>query len=210
MRADPGKHTSAHLKPGFSDPVHDSQATFNSVMQAMARPGRIRQLDALSDVPSGLFPSTAAVLLALVDFDSSLWFDSSLGDDGEVVSWTTFHTGAPIVVDRSRAAFAVVSRFDDGLTLADFHQGEPEFPDRSTTLIVQVDSLGDGDGWKLTGPGIQMSHQLLVTPVAPGFLHQWTLNREGFPLGVDIILCAPQAIACLPRTVNIEELQPCM
>lgn len=198
------------MKPGFADAVHDAQSTFSSIMQAMARPGSIQSVSHLSATPDFMLKTTGAVLLTLADYDSPLWFDDPMLGDADVVNWTRFHTGAPLTKGRSNAAFAVVSQLQDGLEFSDFHQGDPEYPDRSTTLIVQVDRLSNQKGWQLTGPGIKESQQLEAAPLSTAFLSQWEHNRGLFPLGIDVILCAPDAIACLPRTVKIEETGSCM
>ena len=45
-------------------------------------------------------------------------------------------------------------------------------------------------------------------PIAPAplprhFVEQWKQNRARFPRGVDLVLAAPEGIACLPRTTRI-------
>jgi len=44
-----------------------------------------------------------------------------------------------------------------------------------------------------------------VAGLPPGFLAEWEANRALFPRGVDVILCAGDHLAALPRTVRIEE-----
>ncbi|MEL6968240.1 MAG: phosphonate C-P lyase system protein PhnH [Pseudomonadota bacterium] len=220
----PAQAPNPALALGFREPVHDAQETFTAIMDAMARPGLIKvarpaqmkvaQPGPLKTVtlpqgaPVGLHLTTASVLLTLLDHDSSVSFDATLDDQEGLRRWNAFHTGAPVADSPADADFAVLATFDETLALDEYRQGEPSYPDRSTTLIIQVDRLQNGAGWRLTGPGIQTEHLLdvdpTVEPAGASFLDQWNRNRGQFPLGVDIVLCAPDAIACLPRTVKIE------
>jgi alpha-D-ribose 1-methylphosphonate 5-triphosphate synthase subunit PhnH len=45
---------------------------------------------------------------------------------------------------------------------------------------------------------------LAVTGLPPDFAAIWQRNRSGFPLGVDLMLCAGTTLAALPRTVTVE------
>ena len=57
----------------------------------------------------------------------------------------------------------------------------------------------------LEGPGIQTTTTLTISPLPEDFLAEWHDNRARFPRGVDLVLAAPGAVACLPRTVTIRE-----
>lgn len=196
--------TDDRMLPGFADPVHQSQQVFTAVMQATARPGRVHEIGRDVEVPGMLHPATGAILLALADFDTPAWLDGDLAGD-TVRQWLQLHTGAQITDSRENAAFVVAAGFDSLPVLATLALGTPEYPDRSATAIVQVDNLEAGAGWTLTGPGIEHEHRLACSPAPTGFAAAWAANRDRFPLGVDIILCAPQTVACLPRTVEIRE-----
>ena len=86
-----------------------------------------------------------------------------------------------------------------------FAAGTEEEPQRGATVIVQVSSLLDVRGWRLTGPGIESLHWLSAGGLPDDFVAQWTRNRAGFPCGVDLILCCGDRLAALPRTVRIVE-----
>lgn len=191
------------IVPGFSDPVHDARRTFSAIMDAMARPGRIKQIAPL-DAPEPLHPATAAALLTLADYDTRLWLDEP-ANTSAVRDWLGFHTGSPWARESDDATFAVISDAGSMPLLTDFSQGTQEYPDRSTTLIVQVDALKAEDGWRFTGPGIESEHRLKVDGLPGIFLQMWDHNRGLFPRGVDLILCAHRRLACLPRTVEIRE-----
>ena len=83
------------MRAGFADPILDSQQTFRSVLAAVAHPGRVVEIGGALAPPHPLHPAAAAFALALVDFETPLWTDRSLGTEAR--EWLLFHTGAPIV-----------------------------------------------------------------------------------------------------------------
>ena len=76
----------------------------------------------------------------------------------EAIGYLGFHCGCPIVPRPGDAAFAILS---DPAGLADlqrFSPGEPEFPDRSTTIVAQVPAIGRGHRLTFRGPGVDGFH----------------------------------------------------
>jgi alpha-D-ribose 1-methylphosphonate 5-triphosphate synthase subunit PhnH len=113
-----------------------------------------------------------------------------------VRDWITFHTGAPFAAPEG-ATFAV-GRWAALMPLDRYPVGTPEYPDRGATLIVEVDALAP-EGARLTGPGIDGAAALnLPDPAA----HAWV--RRQFPLGIDMLFCAGDRIAGLPRSTRVE------
>ena len=180
------------LEGGFADRAVDAARTFRAALQAMARPGTVHEV-AGALPPAPLSPAAAALALMLADHDTPVWLAPSLGD-GPVRDWLTFHTGAPIA-RREEARFAF-GRWGELLPLSDFPRGTPEYPDRSATLVVEVDEFGEAD--RLTGPGIREEAWLTVPD--PEALRA---NRRRFPLGLDFFLTCGNRLAALPRTTRI-------
>ncbi len=187
------------LTPGFADPVLDAQSAFRAVLEAMARPGRVVRLPRPPEPPAPLCPAAGAVLLTLADAETPLWLDA--GADAE--AWARFHAGCPVVGDPGAADFVLAVGAPPAL--ATLRAGTDEEPHRSATLILQVAALEEGAGWRLTGPGIEAAHRLRAVGVPDGFVTRRAANRVLFPAGVDVILCAGDRVAALPRTVTIEE-----
>ena len=188
---------------GFADPVFNGQAVFRAVMDAMARPGTIQPVAALAQPPLPLSAAAAAVALALCDHDTPVWLDAGLQNTAAVASWLGFHTGAPPANTPADAHFALVADPASLIALENFAQGTQEYPDRSTTLILQVSSLASGENLLLEGPGIERAAMIAPAPLPRHFVEQWKQNRGRFPRGVDLILAAPEGVACLPRTTRI-------
>jgi alpha-D-ribose 1-methylphosphonate 5-triphosphate synthase subunit PhnH len=184
--------STATIRAGFADPVLDSQACFRAVLTAMSRPGRVQTLAALPETPPGLSPAAAAVLLALVDAETTL----ALNAGAAAEAWARFHCGAAMVP-------AGLARFAVNAALLALDAGTEEEPELGATLILEVAALAEAPGWRLTGPGIRDAHRLRVDGAPDGFLADWATNHTRFPCGVDVILCAGDRIAALPRSVAI-------
>lgn len=89
--------------------------------------------------------------------------------------------------------------------------GTLEAPELGATLVLTVGALSDSAVapaeavvvLRLHGPGIPGIRQLSVT----GLDRRWLARRAAwvgaFPLGVDLVLAAPDALVALPRTTRI-------
>lgn len=190
------------IAAGFANPVPDAQAAFRAIMAAAARPGRVVPVAGVAGTPKPLLPASAAIVLSLVDHDSPVWLDEAAAD---AVSWIRFHTGAPVVADAREASFAIVTRPQAMPKLADFNPGTPDYPDRSTTVIVQVGTLTSGTPLTLAGPGIRERQAFAPAPCPAGLVEQLALNRAIFPQGIDLVFAGDNDIAALPRSVRVVE-----
>lgn len=184
----------------FSDSVIDAQATFRAVLDATARPGKVVRVRA-SGAPRPLSAGAAAIALTLCDQDTPVWLDAVLRT-GEVVGWLRFHTGARIVDDPGAAAFAFVG----GAHVPEFGMfapGTADYPDRSATLVLQVESFARGPLLTLTGPGIRGTHEVRIAPLPDDMPARLAANRRLFPCGVDLLFAADSDIMALPRSVHV-------
>jgi alpha-D-ribose 1-methylphosphonate 5-triphosphate synthase subunit PhnH len=185
----------------FTDPARESQQAFRAVMTAMAQPGRIAAVDAGFAPPAPLNAAAAAVLLTLADFETKVWSDA--GADVSAAQFLRFHTGARLIDEPALADFAVISDPQSAPALDSFAQGTPDYPDRSATLIMQVEAFGQD--WRLTGPGIDGETRFSAAPLPEDFVAQWRDNHARFPRGVDVIFAGQGQIAALPRSTEIVE-----
>ena len=193
------------LAPAFADPVHASQGTFRAVMDALARPGTIVPMVTMTAAPPPppLRPAAAAVALTLLDYETPVWLDRALTERRDVADWFRFHTGAPITSDPGAAAFAFIADSAQAPAFDEFALGTMEYPDRSTTLVLQVERFTADEGLALSGPGIAATKIFAVAPVPRDFRAQLIANRALFPRGVDLILASDSEIAALPRSVRV-------
>jgi alpha-D-ribose 1-methylphosphonate 5-triphosphate synthase subunit PhnH len=191
------------LAPAFANPVLASQAVFRTVMQAIARPATIARIEPGVRAPAPLRPAAAAVALTLLDYETPVWFDHALVQTRDVIDWIGFHTGAPRTTDPREAAFAFLADPENAPPFDAFALGSDDYPDRSTTLVLQVRHFAAGAGIVFAGPGIAAAHTLRASPLPPDFAAQLTANRKLFPRGVDLILATDDEIAALPRSARV-------
>ncbi|MBN9219218.1 MAG: phosphonate C-P lyase system protein PhnH [Mesorhizobium sp.] len=195
------------IEGGFADPVFNAQAVFRAVMDAMARPGSVQPISAFARPPAPLSATSGAIALALCDNDTPVWLDPALHASAAVMSWLGFHSGAPLANTPADAHFAFIATPAEMMALDGFSQGTQDYPDRSTTLVLQVADLTSGASLLLEGPGIETTATIAPAQMPRHFIEQWKQNNKRFPRGVDIILASAEAIACLPRTTRIKMME---
>jgi alpha-D-ribose 1-methylphosphonate 5-triphosphate synthase subunit PhnH len=194
--------TFAELPAGFADKVLSAQSTFRAVMDAMARPGSVQRIRTAAGMPAPMMHGTAAIALTLFDHDTPVWLDSAMSATPDVAKWLKFHTSAPVIADSLVSSFAVIGDAQNLPPLDRFAFGSNEYPDRSTTLILQVDSLTSGPTFELTGPGIDGAAVLQAT-IPANLLEQLEINATLFPRGIDVVLVHDDAIVAIPRTTRL-------
>ena len=193
----------AELPAGFADKVRSAQTTFRSVMDAMARPGSVQRIVAMAGSPATMMRGTAAIALTLFDHDTPLWLDAQMSETAEIAKWLRFHTGAPVVSESSICSFALVGDARALPQLDRFAFGSNEYPDRSTTLILQVESLTNGRMFELCGPGIDGTAVLRAAVEPADLFDRLAVNVELFPRGIDVVLVADDAVVAIPRTTRV-------
>jgi len=181
------------LSGGFTDPAIGSAHAFRCVMEAMARPGTIHDVEGATP-PALLSPAMGAVLLTLCDTETPVYLAGDLDCDA-VRAWLSFHTGAPFA-GPAHCMFAV-GEWDALAPLSVYPIGTSQYPDRSATLIVERPGLA-ASGATLTGPGIKDQATLSLPEVGA-----FQANRALFPLGLDFIFTCGARLAALPRSTNV-------
>ncbi|NOH28171.1 phosphonate C-P lyase system protein PhnH [Vibrio mediterranei] len=210
------------ITTAFKDAVHDSQQCFRLLLKAMSEPGEIVTLE-MSEGFGAMHKAATQTLLSLSDNATPIWLSESHLKDAAIRENIRFHCGSPVTERQNSASFAVIAEQD----LADFDWnnatfslGCEEYPDQSTTVIVELGSLTNGSdasppkgGLTLTlsGPGIESQSVLNIGVASKAFQHflQGRQEHFAFPLGIDLILVNDESIACLPRTTLVE-VNSCM
>ncbi len=180
------------IEGGFSDGPVEASKAFRQIMDALARPGMICELDG-AQAPAPMSGAASTVVLTLCDHETPIYLGDGY-DTADIRQWIAFHTGSPIVAPE-KAAFAV--GVWGSLPLTQFPLGTPAYPDRSTTVIVEQSALV-AQGATLRGPGIRTKAALSLPEVAA-----FQDNARLFPLGLDFFFTHGSQIAGLPRTTKV-------
>lgn len=189
---------------GFERPVFQSQSVFKALMDGMAQPGTIQTIDKGAAPPAPMGAGAGAIALTLCDHDTPVYLSMPLVEAG-LPGWLAFQTGALVTDDRTEAQFAFLDKSTPLQPLSTFSAGTQEYPDRSTTIVLELPAFGNGQDFILTGPGIQDTATISVAGLPAPFEELWKENKALYPRGVDLILVAGLEMICLPRTVRIRK-----
>lgn len=187
---------------GFSNVVLESQAAFQGLMWALARPGLPRSLEAAIEPPEGLAPASAVALLALADFETPVYLPPARAG-GPAGDYLRFHAGCRLTARPEEAMFALADGAEAAALLARLPVGEDRYPDRSATLIVEVRALAGGLPVRLAGPGIRDEIEIAPSGLDAGFWSAVAANNARYPLGVDFFLACGRDVIGLPRSARI-------
>ncbi len=192
------------IASGFEDEPIEASASFRILLDAMARPGTIHNLPVELDSMANLNKGAMLSLLTLADHETPVWLDEHVNTE-LARYFLRFHCSAKLTEDKSQAMFAVFSSTVDINLLDEFPIGTSDYPDASTTLIIQVDNIYNGRGLILSGPGIKSTNHLRVDGLDDSIWLWLKRNNARFPLGLDVILATDETVAALPRSVQIME-----
>ena len=173
------------------------QKTFRAVLDGFSRPG--------TKVKLNDFKADAVLVLLVALLDESV----TLADTIDYLSpdrrrLLLAPDAAPMHARfvLSNGAEAPASDFSPSL-------GTLESPELGATLVLKVSDLASVPRVGCTtlilrGPGIAGACEVHVAGLHP----EWLARRAGwvgaYPLGVDLVLCAPDCLTALPRTTIIE------
>ena len=184
------------LSGGFADAPVQSAHAFRGLLDALSRPGVISTL-AGAIPPAPLSVAAGVLVLTLCDGTTPVHL-AGAHDCCTLRDWITFHCGAPLV-GAGKASFAI-GTWQALQPVSRFAVGQPDYPDRSATLIVEMPAL-IAAGPRLTGPGIRNEARLALPETAA-----FVANRAQFPLGFDCFFTAGDRAAGLPRSTRVEDI----
>lgn len=193
------------IPAGFASPVLDAQASFRTLMHALAYPGRAGTLPEAAEAPAGWPPGLAVAALTLLDADTPVWLDETARSAG-AAAFLRFHAGAPIVDAPADAAFAILLA-PETAPYDMFRIGVDEYPDRSATLLIGLDALSGGARKRLAGPGIETVAEIAPPDALMAFWDAWRRNHALYPLGFDAFLFADRQVIGMPRGVAADPME---
>lgn len=187
-----------------------AQSVFHDMMEAMSRPGTIRNLAPYAPpapVPAALTPvlTLADLMSPLAVLETDLIVEEEREHIGGILSRLT---GAPLS-DAAGARFALA--LAEPNDWSDLCCGTHWSPEYGAMLVQRVETLtGDDRGersLRLTGPGIRPGEPTVisVTGLSDAWFEQRNALTSSYPAGIDCVLVADDGtFVCLPRTTEIE------
>ncbi len=209
-----------------------STVTFRRLLDSLARPGKINQLeyphfvgespcchvgDRATTVSANLYALGA--LLTLLDREVSF----AIAVDGQwlshadpLVQWLLLRSGS-ILTSPESTTFAFFCQGSSGGLITQLNRGTLLEPESSTTafycverLIEWTAGLEEDPAWvtlELTGPGIESAQGVRAVGLDRSEIMLMNITRQGYPLGVDVYLV--DSLGCcigIPRTTRIHLL----
>ncbi|GAB6987974.1 phosphonate C-P lyase system protein PhnH [Paenibacillus pini] len=217
------------MNAGMIDKVHYTQNIFRLLMDAMARPGSIVQLEPYAYKPKEIdypFRHFIGVGLTLLDQEVSFHVHGANGENGTVREDSLTLVQDLQLLTRSRTRgieFAdyvfVPSGGEPNIDLC--QRGELQNPDQSATIVYELEeiTIGERDSvnmaqvdesvhsvhhriqLSLQGPGILGERMIQLHGLHESLLPKWQACNHEFPLGLDFIFVDRQGRACcIPRS----------
>ena len=195
------------------DEVFDSQCHFRSILDSMARPGKINELKRLGfEPPQKLLSATTAVCLSLLNQDVTFYMARGNPASEEFLK---VNTGSQSV-DLEEADFLIVDQDESPDLVRLVKEGILTYPEQGATIILQTkgfaDEQADGfQGIRLEGPGIDGVMELHVRGLGSEWIEALRAKNSEFPLGVDVILASDSEpgepkVACIPRSSRLTRI----
>ncbi|WP_199731038.1 MULTISPECIES: phosphonate C-P lyase system protein PhnH [Aquitalea] len=189
------------LQQAFDNMVQDCQQVFRCALSALAEPLLPRTLPCLPPALPGLKPSTSALLYTLIDQDVTLWAPTL---PEATLASLRFHCALRLADTPEQADFILLPAGSALPPLSSLRAGSPEYPDRSATVLLEVDDFAPQQV-EASGPGFASPRRFGATGLPPAFWTQWQANHARFPLGVDVLLLSATQLAGLPHSTVVQE-----
>ncbi|MFD4404869.1 phosphonate C-P lyase system protein PhnH [Nocardia sp. NPDC058499] len=173
-----------------------AQTVYRAVLDALSRPGSVRQL------PESLYPAALLPVLALADLETGVHVVEPAGDEWAPLAAVA--TGAP-AREVSEAKYVVVldpSVAADAVRAAT--AGTAQSPETGATVVIAVDAVAGGTPVRLAGPGVATETEFAPAGADPAVWAARATRITGFPAGVDLLFVGRDGrLVGVPRTAAV-------
>lgn len=187
----------------ISDTILATQQMYRMLLDLSSHPGKIATFrdETINDT------SYSEALIATTNtlFDNEIAFYMENEQESKVISAITGAHRTNIIAESD---FVITTEASlSTAQLLQLNKGTLLSPEKSSTLMLEIESIGSGYLYRLTGPGIK-HHSDLQLSISPEIIEQRTQMCEEFPMGIDLIMCdKDNHIVLIPRTTNMEVLK---
>lgn len=187
------------------EPTDLHPQTFQSAMKAMDHPGTAVPLRMAGFRPQALNTASAAFLTAWLNPDAPVWTDLSW--DSQPAAWLHEVSGCIWVTEPCMASIALITEPFRMPSLDQFRIGDPDRPEASTLLVIQVHGFTTRGGKAPAVEGTRKKTSLLIPTQLPEvFWKEWEDNRRWAPLGVDAFFTSGDLLVALPHHMRQKRL----
>jgi alpha-D-ribose 1-methylphosphonate 5-triphosphate synthase subunit PhnH len=186
--------------------VFDAQEQFRIVLDAMAHPGIIYQLNDFDfEAPPYLSNAAAVIAFALLNTDVSF---HAIGDS-LIIDYLVLNTGA-VEETFEKADFVFINGNINAEVLYKFKNGTLSYPEDSATVLVDVEKISkfylEGSSEIIfRGAGVEFENKVFLQGLKNEILATVKEINFEFPLGIDLIFCDKNnQIVGLPRSNNFD------
>jgi alpha-D-ribose 1-methylphosphonate 5-triphosphate synthase subunit PhnH len=184
-------HAAQRLSVAGEDPA---PCTFQAALTALEHPGAAVHLPKFDGIPRPLNNASAALLAAWVNPETPVWTD--LAWDSEPAAWLLQTSTCSLVTEPCMARVAFIAEPFRIPPLGQFHLGEDDRVERSTTLILQVAEFSVRPSRTRYPFG---NPQARPTGLPLRFWSDWDDQRRYLPFGIDVFFTCADTLVAMPR-----------
>lgn len=180
--------------------IHQTQQHYRQLIDIFSYPGKMLQSN--ETVNNYSTYCNATLMTAMTLLDNEVTFHTALKSDGQEIATLT---GGEFTSEVNRSDYVIVKEKDlSAAIFEDVQIGKLASPEKSATLIVELENLEAGNIYRLSGPGIKETAMIQIS-----LDHKWMDRRnekcKEYPLGIDLILIDDENnMMSIPRTTKVE------
>ncbi|MEL7269557.1 MAG: phosphonate C-P lyase system protein PhnH [Bacteroidota bacterium] len=185
------------------DHLFESQKQYRLLLDCMAKPGVIANIDADINAPDGLNKTSALVGFALLNSDVT--FCNILNQEALDTYFIINTSASPAESDVADFIFVNGDNPDtEKVSVAKI--GLPAYPESGAFIIIDVNQISasplqGGIQLTLEGPGVKDTKDIYVEGLSTELLEAILERNIEYPLGVDTIITDKNgAVCCIPRS----------
>lgn len=187
--------------------IHFIQESYRKLLNSMARPGVIEtfgmDLERECMDISFLF-GTYTIMKILIDTETTFEAISSGEREDILISQLT---GGRSERKADYIFIALDKNREIGEKIREAKKGDLINPEKSATIICEVEDLNKGDLVSIEGPGI-LDKKVMGLPLLKFWLEERKEKNLEYPMGIDLIFVDTFGkVLSIPRTTKVEEVE---
>lgn len=186
------------------DMVHDGQHVFRELLQAMANPGQIRDINKEASAFAGDQRAMLALGCTLLDNEEKMYIEKNPRLAEALHSLTLCRESALEEADfvflsseMNFGSLEQVFRHVKHGTYADPHD--------SATIVLFTNDMDGDEVMTLQGPGVDGERSLMIASYVKQVVQLLNRQQIEYPLGIDLIFCDPKGqLLAVPRLIKVD------